>query len=684
MAKDTIGMTAQADVEPAPIRIDKELGVRIVQSFRAAYDQALSDRSGIDEGVLIAERNWEMITIERTFPWKGASNVFIPIIPEQVINVIAATKADVFTPGGFFLLIGENSDAAMKAHDVQRYYNAKLTERQGLGYRTWQQEAEDFLGLAALHGTSYLDVTYLRKTSKRRYIAYEDDPSGALDADGMPEQIATPYVVDFTEYDGVLWEALELRDVVLVPARAKSLQDARRTGAVVRIMHLTEDELMQMSAPVTRDKPILDREAVLELIKSTISGGSERMQDPRGMETYENGGIVQATTQPFTDDVDGRLMVTEYEVLRVESSAVDVNNDGVGEHMIYFIHRQPEILLGSMVFPYHHDQCLTVDLSLMRRYKRAYGFGVPDRLRTIQTEYNANFNMGNDQSNLRLAPPRFQEEGVKILGTDNGEWGPNVTFIGSAGAVGILELPDIIPSNAEIRSELGAMAMRMSNQSTGSGARMTKAAIQMAQAKQNAYQNTMSENLRYSLADALYLTMELDKQFGPKEMVATVMPQGRGGAPQQVTIQKEDIMLPYQQLITGMGGPQDPAQDRNDRMTLHQMFSARPDYANDPERLYKLDEWLLESFPMADKQMLIGTPDDAQKRGQAQQQAAAEKQKQADQMLQAEIVNKTKGQGLPPDPAQQPPGGQPPGGGMPPGGGAPPNLGAQDGQPPTQ
>lgn len=677
MAKDTLGMTAQADLEPAPIHIDEELGKRITQSFRAAYDQALSDRTGIDEGILIAERNWEMVTVERTYPWKGASNVFIPIIPEQVINVISATKADVFTPGGFFLLIGKSSEAVVKAHDVQRYYNAKLTERQGMGYRTWQQEAEDFLGLAALHGTSYLDVTYLRKTSKRRYVQYEPDPTGELDSDGLPKEIETVHLVDFTDYDGVLWESLELREVILIPARVQSLRDARRTGAIVRIMYLTEDELLQMSAPVERGRPLLDRAAVNDLLKSSIApGDSERTQDPRGMETYTDGGNVAAQTQPFTDDVNGRLMVTEYEVLRIETSAIDVNNDGVGEHMIYFIHRQPEIFLGSLPFPYHHDQSLTVDLSLMRRFKRAYGFGVPERLRTIQTEYNANFNMGNDQSNLRLAPPRFQEEGVKILGTDNGEWGPNATFIGAKGSVGILDLPDILPSNGEIRSELASMAQRISNQNPpqATGSRVTKAGVAAAQAKQNAYQNTMSENLRYALADAFYLTMELDKQYGPKEMSATVMPQGRGGQPQQVMIQKADLMLPYQQLITGMGGPQDPAQDRTDRMTLHQMFAARPDFANDPERLYKLDAFVLEAFPMADKQTLIGSPDEAKKRAEGQQQAHKEQSEEQKKLLEAEIVQKTKGQGLPPDPNAQPQQPPQPGPGM-----QAPQLGAEGG-----
>lgn len=374
------------------------------------------------------------------------------------------------------------------------------------------------------------------------------------------------------------------------------------------------------------------------------------------METFTDGGNVAAQTQPFTDDVNGRLMVTEYEVLRIETCAIDVNNDGVGEHMIYFIHRSPEIYLGGIPFPYHHDQALTVDLSLMRRFKRAYGFGVPERLRTIQTEYNANFNMGNDQSNLRLAPPRFQEEGVKILGTDNGEWGPNATFIGARGSVGILDLPDILPSNGEIRGELAAMAQRISNQNPpqATGSRVTKAGVAAAQAKQNAYQNTMSENLRYALADAFYLTMELDKQYGPKEMSATVMPQGRAGKPDQVMIQKADLMLPYQQLITGMGGPQDPAQDRNDRMTLHQMFAARPDFANDPERLYKLDSFALEAFPMADKQTLIGTPEEAKKRGEAQQQAHKEQADEQKKLLEAEIVQKTHGAGLPPDPNAQP------------------------------
>jgi hypothetical protein len=685
MADETISITGLADLEPAPVRISDELGARIVSSMRAAYDQALADRSDLDEGILIAERNWEMITVERTYPWKGASNVFIPIIPEQVINVVAATKADVFTPGGFFLLVGKDEKAQERVHDVQRYYNAKLTDSQGMNYRTWLQEAEDWLGLSTLHGTAYLDVTYLRKKSMRKYVSYEDqvDPQTGepvLDKDGDPVSDETMHEVEFTDYEGVLWEALELREVVLIPARAKGITEALHTGGVARILYLTEADLMQMSAPVKRGKPLLDREKVEYLLKSSIAkGDSERNQDPRGMETYDVGGQISPNSQVFSDDVMGKLTVTEYEVLRIESNAIDLNGDGSGEHMIYYIHRQPEILLGAIAFPYHHNQRLTIELSLMRRYKRAYGFGVPERLRTIQVEYNANFNMGNDQNNLRLAPPRYQEEGVKVLGTDNGEWGPNVTFVGPKGAVGVLELPDILPSNAEIRSELGEMASRISNQNPpqATGSRVTKAGVAAAQAKQNAYQNTMSENLRYALAAAFHLTMELDKQYGPHEMTAIVKPQAKGGKPETATITKEDLMLHYQQLVNGMGGPQDPAQDRSDRMTLHQMFASRPDFINDPPRMYQLDEFVLEAFPMADKTTLIGSPEDAKKRQEAQQQAQAEQKKEQQALAQAKIFHDTGGvQGQAPPPGAQPPGGPP---GAPPGG--PPGAAPPQGPP---
>jgi hypothetical protein len=140
----------------------------------------------------------------------------------------------------------------------------------------------------------------------------------------------------------------------------------------------------------------------------------------------------------------------------------------------------------------------------------------------------------------------------------------------------------------------------------------------------------MSTNVRYAFADILYLTHELTKQYGPQELTATMNP--TGNAPRKISLTKEELMLDYDLLVAGMGGPQDRDGDRQDVMLLHQMFvnPQRPDVMNNPVRRNAFDRLVLDSLNRGpEANALIGSQEDAQQELQQQQQAAMAAQQQA-------------------------------------------------------
>jgi hypothetical protein len=266
---------------------------------------------------------------------------------------------------------------------------------------------------------------------------------------------------------------------------------------------------------------------------------------------------------------------------------------------------------------------------------------VPEILRTIQVDANANANMRKDSQTLKMLTPRRQDPGVKILGGDNGEWGPNVTFIGPKDSVELLQLGDILPSSEREDDRLNAFAGRLTGQSslaTGalSSKRTTKAEVQAAGRGQSNRQNMMSTNIRYAFADILYLTHELTKQYGPQQLTATMNP--TGNAPRKITLSKDELSLDYDLLVAGMGGPQDRDGDRQDVMLLHQMFvnPQRPDIMNNPVRRNAFDRLVLDALNRGpEATALIGSQEDAQQELQQQQQQqaamAAQQQQQAAQ-----------------------------------------------------
>jgi hypothetical protein len=663
-----IDTNPQSEVEVAGVRVPTELRKRLASSLHNAYDQALSDRSGIDSMIRTAESNYEMSVGPKTFPWPNSSNCFIPLVPEQVDSVVDNTKKAVFVPS-FFLVLPNTGPAQMSSHKVQRYYNSQLTARRA-NMQMWKQECDDYLHLAALHGTSYLDVTYMQKTAMRRYAVLdtEMDENGieVLHPEtGQPIVTSNVHEVEVEEYNDVVWEALELREVVLIPARAQSTYEA---DTIVRIMYLTENKLYSMVEQPAKDgkprRPGLWKDVVDKVVRSVAVGTTERPNDMRGTETWSIGGAVNPNSPSGTDGVDGRLRTTEFEILRFQSKAYALTPNGPLEHMIFYLHRETEELLGAWRFPYHHNRPTTVSLSLLRRPKRAYGYGVPERLRTLQSEVNANNNQRRDQINLRLSPPRRQDPGVKILGGEDGEWGPHIRIIGPKDSYEILAVPDILVSSERDEDRLYAMAGRIMGQSPISvgvmpNKKTDKVEAEAAAAGQSARQGGMSANVQYSMMEVFWLTHELKKQYLPQQISFTTQDQGK---PERLSLTKDELEQDYSLLVAGMGGSQDKAGERDQVMLLHQMFTARPDIQASPDHLYAFDRLVLENFDRPDIETLIGSPADAQKRMQAlqQQQAMMEAQKH--------------GTAPPGGGGQPPPGGAPPQGMV-----GPPGLGGGSG-----
>lgn len=665
MPVDRLEIAPAGDVRPAAISLQGETRKLIAASLGTSYDMALSARSELDATILEADRNYEMETEPRDYPWPGASNVFIPVIPEQVDTLVSTVIAEVFVPG-FFLIIGNTPQAAAIAHKVQRFYNAELTRPRSIGSPTWSETATTDVHLSALHGTAYIDVTYLKKTARKKFqVEIEDtDPETGIPiidpATGESSSRWETQEAEVIEYDDVRWEALELREVVLIPARAKSVEEA---DAVVRIMYLTENDLRLMSRG---PGAVLWPEAVNKILDSVARGDSEIFKDQRGTETFGLGGMIDVTAAA-TDDAGGRLKTTEYEVLRIDSRQFDVNGDGLAEHMLFWLHRESRELLGAIPFPYHHGRRTTVALSMLKRPNRALGYGVPERLRTIQTESNATWNAGNDQRTIRLAPPRYKKSGAKIVSKngEEGEWGPLAEYLVSEkGDVGIIELGDILPSNNQAFEQLNAMAGRIVGQSTlaaGSLAagRKTKAEVTASTRGQNVRGSFYANAVRRAMSEVFWLTHWLKLQYSPDQMQTTVV--SPGGVPEKLSISKQELAQDFDLLIAGMGGPMDKDGDRQDAMLLHQLFANRPDFQADPLRQFYLDLMVLDAFQRPDSELILGTPEQAQQRAEQQKQAHAA---QAQHQQQIEMMEAQKGQGHAPA-APQPPhptgglGGQP-------------------------
>jgi hypothetical protein len=280
----------------------------------------------------------------------------------------------------------------------------------------------------------------------------------------------------------------------------------------------------------------------------------------------------------------------------------------------------------------------------MPRPNRFYGFGIPESLRSLQEEVNAQHNQRLAYMDLILSPPRYKVAGVKFEDQDK-RWGPNTEVeVAAKGDYGFVDLPEVPQSTWQ---EEG-LIMRYAGQLTGldgPGSPMpgTKGATQkMQQAYQqsaNIRLDLMALNVRTWIEDILWQWHHLNLQYGPDQFTTSATDQQ--GAPQKLTVDKQVLAQDYELAVAGMSGPLDRDNRRSDTLTLYSLLMQNPLVQGNLSRVWSSTMMVLEEFNRPDVPAIIGTMQDAQQQQQAQQQAAAQQQQMQMKMTMMEHGNTT-------------------------------------------
>jgi hypothetical protein len=351
----------------------------------------------------------------KDFPWPGAANFSAPVIMATVDSIHARIVKAVFDVDPLWLAKPRHADSVNKSKKAEKYLDYWADEMM-------LSKALDGLILNMLiEGVGVLKVDWVQRT---RQIP-EDPEVAAQEMDmalreGREPQPPGPQTV--VEYAGPQGKHVPLKDFILIPADAPTIEEAVYTGHRVWLNH---QQLLDR-----RDAGIYFN---VDKLLSYKSGAGDKSTGSKGQHPSR---LVNTS-----DTRDSKYEETnEYEV--IEMYGPYDFGDGPTPALMAF-NPEHECLLRLEPYPYQYGRPPYVDFCVYPRPNFFWGRSVPEMLESAQEEITAMHNMRADALSLRIASPILKRMGSQ-WDPEEIPWRPGAVIpINEPGDVSQLPLMDV-------------------------------------------------------------------------------------------------------------------------------------------------------------------------------------------------------------------------------------------------
>jgi hypothetical protein len=521
------------------------------------------------------------------------------------------------------MVSGLTDQAAKSSHLVERYYNAEYKRQRGS--TSWYKEFLKWDHLALRDGTAYLEVLWKYEKTKLRINQnqprMETDPDSGLPAPALDDEGNPIYDQVEVEVERITNEAdvkaVPLRDVILLPASAQSIEEAK---AVIRPLYLYEQDLLKLV-----HDGVLDKEEVELALDMVPAGTTELPSSPQPTEVYTRGGETGLGSGQGTQTSKFFKNRGPVEIYRIHSNQYDLDNDGTTEENIFWVHRSTWRLLGWQRYQYFSDSRPLFAYSPFPRPDDELGFAIPGRFAGLQNEKNAQRNQRLDEGVIRLAPPFIVKKGSALEDQDMA-WGANQRWVTDNPAedftrVQMEQLPQssyleeqVIDKDAQDYTGLSQTAI--GQQSSG---RRSATEARARQAAAMTRTGLIAMNFRMAIRPVINFVHGLNKQYKNTDQQFNVNQE-------RLTLDLQTMNQDYAFDVAGASDPIDAAARRTETIgAVEMLMKTFPMLFQNPVKVYYLARKFCETFNWADMDQIIGTEQDAMQTAQ-QMQAQAQAQ----------------------------------------------------------
>lgn len=617
---------------PMP-RVDEDTLVQLGPTVMTLININLGNRQSLDNSLDRWNAIYEMRRQPRDSPWPNSANVSVPMVPSELEELVSRIAGSAILPRPLGVR-GNDPNSSQYDHTTEQFYNGEYTKN------GWEGDFRTGIHLSARDGTSVMEILWELSTFERFYIA------DTIGDDGQTTK--TRQKMKFVAYNAPRLEPVELRDLLLMPAYSRSIEEA---DAVCRKQYMSEAQLYKLV-----NSKVLSKERVEQALSYVSTAQGDLSYDRQGTSTYSISGLIDVVDVAVAPPDGIKMSRGPIEVWRVHTNLFDLDHDGVPEENILWVHDRSQICLGFAPFEYLQGRPFK-SLSMFPRPNRFYGFSVPERLQGLQEELDAQHNGRLDLMDWILNPTILKKKGVYIR-EEEMSVGPatHLEVSDPNNDIKFLTAPEIPNSSWQeeqaivqyAKTVVGApQSPSMPQASGGGGNRQSARQAQQNAAVQGMQTNMVISRVREWMLECFKYIHGLYIQYGKDQLES--VDQTPGGA-QKVEVPKEVLALDYTLTIAGMGGPLDKESRRNDLMMVASFLQNNPLVAGNLERVWSLTAEVLQTFDLPEVTKFIGTMEEAKQQAQAQAQAQ-QQQQQMELALAAVNHSKVKGSNNAPKPS---------------------------------
>jgi len=441
-------------------------------------ERAKSDRAELEERLIEYTRLYEAKPEVETksFPWEGASNLVVPVVPTAVEAVLSRLLDSIF--GG--KVIWEPSAKSAKWGDLVDPLGVWLNWV-GRNVLNMRKVAKDWLLGTIKHGTGITKLTWERKLRRVVYAEGESEVEEIVVVHDGPRLRAIPLADFFVSADAITTK--DIQNCTWVGYRSyytwKDLKEGELSGEFIEV----------------------DR------IKNFKRSFGEPYED----QAQEASGVTISEYQ-------------DYEIWEIWLS-YDVKGDGIPSEIVVKFEPTSRVVLSAAYNYFRHQERPFHLIPYMPREDSLLGIGIPEMLKDIQDEISTIHNQRID--NGTLANTRaFLRRRSALVGQDEIYPGAFID-VDEMDDVAELRLGDVYPS--QLQEELhsnsigekrtGVSDYTVGRESAAIGSRATATSTMALLREGNKRFRMTIQEVRNALSNIAHQVIMLYQQFAPESTV---------------------------------------------------------------------------------------------------------------------------------------------------------------------
>jgi len=466
----------QAKSDSLIVQVDPKIEKDVIKWVSDQITLALQDRSSLEKRWIKWIKQYEEILPEKKdFPWKGASNISLPL---SAIAVETIHSREVNT----LLSVHPYIQVRPKKKNINKDSCAQIE-------RFLEQVLVNVVDLYEVGAQWLLEKNKMGTGFIKPYWCYEKKKVGRD---------------KFKEFDDVKVDIISIEDLIF-PTNAIDLQTCSFVAHRIR----PNENTLKMKQTM----------GIYKNIDKIVKYPDESTSDPDTgsdiVQTKENEVENTQRTSP------GELK--EYTLYEVYFD-YDIDGDGFAEPTVMTLHKDMGVNLRWIHFPYNHGRRPFIKNVYQPRVKRVYGKGICEQSEHLQEAINTTFNQTIDNATIANVKCFKGRKGAK---RDIGELYPGVTFwLDDPTDLQEFSLGEVHQSNFVLHSllrdyherrtkvtdyTLGKESSTMKSRATATG---TLALLQ----ESGRHFDLVINNSRKAFAELAYQVIELYAQYRPEKL----------------------------------------------------------------------------------------------------------------------------------------------------------------------